>query len=297
MSVLMSTYNGERFLKEQLDSVLTQTHENFNLLIRDDGSTDRTKDLLSEYGHAYPNVRIIFGEHKGLPASYFELLESADPRSDYVAFCDQDDVWLPDKLQRAVHLLQREARDVPALYCSSVQLVNTQLRYIGQSPAPQAVGLHNAIVENVVVGSTAVMNRAAWALVRGRSVEHAQMHDWWCYLVISALGQILFDPYPSMLYRQHGRNAVGWSGPTRSWLVGAAKSLVSSSTGPYRRQAREMLEKYRDVLGPAQNGLLLQFVRTRSLLERLSYAVVFQTARQRRVDDWKFRARILMDLY
>ena len=104
----MSTYNGEKYLREQIDSILNQDYPEISLLIRDDGSTDGTVDILKEYAQKYRDIDYYVGENLGVQNSFFDLMKRADKRAYYYAFADQDDVWLPGKIKRAIELLERE---------------------------------------------------------------------------------------------------------------------------------------------------------------------------------------------
>ena len=123
VQVLMSTYNGERFLREQMESLLQQTYENLEILIRDDGSKDGTCEILKEYGERYSNIKVYYESNVGVIKSFFELLKKSEAA--YIAFCDQDDVWLAEKIERAVEILKNQ--QAPALYCSNKILTDESL--------------------------------------------------------------------------------------------------------------------------------------------------------------------------
>ena len=127
--VMLSSYNGEKYIKEQIDSILAQKIDGeMILLVRDDGSTDETKQILNEYRSKYNNISWYTGDNLKAAKSFWDLVNSA-PDADYYAFCDQDDVWYPDKLVRAINALEKEA--IPALYASNVVVVDQNLNSIG----------------------------------------------------------------------------------------------------------------------------------------------------------------------
>lgn len=211
INVIMSSYNGDAFISKQLSSILNQKVNNYNLMVyvRDDGSTDQTKEILNEYSSQ--KVNVIFEENIGVVASFLNLLSHVDRPACYLAFSDQDDYWLPNKLDRAVSVLN-EYQDIPALYCSCLNIVDRELSHIFYSEIPQKeITFSNALVENVATGCTIVINKAALQLVRDFMPDPKKivMHDWWLYLVISAFGKIVFDHEPTILYRQHGNNVEG----------------------------------------------------------------------------------------
>lgn len=206
VQILMSTYNGEHFLEEQIDSLLAQTWKNLEILIRDDGSKDRTPDILKKYSKEYKNIKIYLEENKGVNQSFFELLQRSD--ADYVAFCDQDDVWLEEKIERAVEKLEGE--EGPALYCSNKILVDrmgTPMKK--QDMRMRRPGFGNAVVECICTGCTTVMNREMAQIIKDRLPEHAILHDWWCYLAACYVGKVVFDEKAYIRYRQHEDNVVG----------------------------------------------------------------------------------------
>lgn len=209
VQVLLSTYNGRGHLAELLDSVLAQRGVKVEVLVRDDGSTDATPELLSEYALRAP-VRVVRGENVGVVSSFFWLLGHAARDVDAVALADQDDVWLPGKLLRALQMLERVPAQRPALYCSRQTLADANLRPLRVSTgARRGPSFGNALVENVVTGCTAVLNPPGLCVAAQEVPGVAHMHDWWLYQVISALGDVIYDDVPSVLYRQHGGNVVG----------------------------------------------------------------------------------------
>jgi glycosyltransferase involved in cell wall biosynthesis len=214
--VVMSTYRGERFISEQIRSILEQLSADGLLLLRDDGSDDRTVDRVEDFGD--PRIRIESGPNLGFARSFFALLASVPQDAELIMLSDQDDVWLPGKIDRAVQQLRGRAD--PVLYCSRLQLVDESLRPLGLSAAwPRGPSFANALAENIVTGCTAALNRPALELVlRLGNPLRIQFHDWWMYLVISAFGTVLTDPVPTMLYRQHGGNVVGRGAGARRYL-------------------------------------------------------------------------------
>lgn len=206
VQILMSTYNGERFLREQLESLLHQSWKNLEILIRDDGSNDRTPDILQEYGAKYKQVKIFLEENQGVNRSFFALLEKSD--ADYVAFCDQDDIWLEGKMEAGIRKLEGEQG--PALYCSNKILVDSKGNLMEkQDRRTRIPGFGNAVVECICTGCTTVMNRKMAEIIKDRLPSHAILHDWWCYLAATYMGKVIFDEHAYIKYRQHERNVVG----------------------------------------------------------------------------------------
>ncbi len=224
VAILLSTYNGVSFLREQLDSLLAQSHENWVLYWRDDGSSDATVEVLHSFAASAGQgrcVRLLHPEgRQGVTASFLSLLRAAVPslgEADAVAFADQDDVWLPEKLARgltALHGPDARAEDggrLPALYCARQVLVDAWLNRIALSERHCApTGFPAALAQNVATGCTIMLNREAARLVAASRAAPATLHDWWCYLVVTAAGgRVLRDDTPVVLYRQHGSNVIG----------------------------------------------------------------------------------------
>jgi glycosyltransferase involved in cell wall biosynthesis len=239
--VLMSTFNGEAFLREQIASILSQTVAP-TLIVRDDGSDDETCAILGEQARA-GRLQFFRGQTRlGARASFLHLIGRHTAGADYVAFADQDDVWAPDKLERALCFLARVPARRPALYCSRLTVTDERLVPIGMTPLwPRAPAFGNALVENIVSGCTCVLNAAAAAVLRnGPAPRHARFHDWWCYLVISALGDVIYDSAPTLLYRQHRNNVVGIARSAwRRGLRRLSRQLHEDPLAIILRQARD----------------------------------------------------------
>lgn len=206
--VLMSTYNGEKFIEEQINSILSQLPKNGLLMIRDDGSTDNTVEKISSYSDNRINLKI--AENIGFAKSFLTLLTNAPSEAEMVMFSDQDDVWLEGKISRAWKFLS-SIDDRPALYCSrqliadeNLKILETSSAYANEKFFPQS------ITDNIVTGCTAAINQSAVALLKRAGVpDHVKFHDWWLYVVVSLHGKIIVDQEATILYRQHSTNFIG----------------------------------------------------------------------------------------
>jgi glycosyltransferase involved in cell wall biosynthesis len=208
VGILLSTFNGEAYLDALLDSLALQTHADWVLYWRDDGSSDRTVAKLTAWtgGRA---IRVAGPPgNLGVTRSFMTLLRAAADHP-FVAFADQDDVWLPEKLARAIAMLQGVAG--PALYCARQILVDQNLDRIGLSvPLAGPVDFPASLTQNIATGNTVMLNAAATALVAVSEPPSKTWHDWWCYLVVTAAGgTVLRDDRGVILYRQHAENVVG----------------------------------------------------------------------------------------
>ena len=217
VAILLSTYNGGRFLMEQLASVRAQSFERWILYWRDDGSTDSTCRIMQEFLltlGAGRSVVVPSDGSVGASESFLRLLRAAvADNSDVVAFCDQDDVWLEQKLQRGLNALAAVPATVPGLYCARQILVDAELRRISLSARLRhPPSFPGALTQNIAAGCTLMLNHAGARLVAGSRAPAATLHDWWSYLMVAAAGgRLIFDGTPVVLYRQHAGNSVGAS--------------------------------------------------------------------------------------
>ncbi len=347
----MATYNGAKYVASQIESILAQDYQHILLTIFDDGSTDGTLRQIEQY-LSNSQVRIVGSERVGLPQVYFRLLGFLSPASHYAGYADQDDVWLPGKVSRSLRML-RQAEDsrkdtattdattsagsattiaapttlssspLPVLYCSRSFITDSSLRVVGTTMLPRyPPSFSNALVQGIAAGSTMLFNREAAELLASWTPQFAPMHDWWTYLVISATGKVIYDPLPTLLYRQHGANARGimqngrWSWRKRAlWHF---QEGARSST----RQATELREwlgdrkhlqgsgAHPDAAGPSMtptpispsspsspvvSAELDSFLNSQhDLPARMRYALSGAAHRQRRVDDLVYRVLYLL---
>lgn len=233
--ILLCTYNAGKFLTEQLDSIARQTHSRWRLFVSDDGSTDGTQVHLEAFRSRHPEQLVIYeGPGSGFADNFLSLVCRPEIGDEHVAFCDQDDVWAAEKLERAVAALDAIPADQPAVYCSTTVLIDETGKRIGQIPYWQRPpGLRHALVQNIATGNTMVFNKAARVLLqtaheRGFTIP---FHDWALYQLVSAVGgHIIYDAWPSVSYRQHAGNQIGF----RLDLVSFFKRGVRFLSGRYR---------------------------------------------------------------
>ncbi len=226
VAILMSTRNGAPFLAEQLDSLLAQSHHEWQIYWRDDQSSDGTPALMRAFMRGAGCGRVIDlndnAGRVGITASFLSLLRRA-PRDGLVAFADQDDVWLPEKLARGVAALGRMPPDRPGLYCARQNLVRADLSHVRVSAAVGgALTFPHSMTQNVATGCTVMLNAEAAGLLAGAQEPDHTLHDWWSYLLVTAAGgSVVADETPTVLYRQHAANAVGvqLSPRKRAWAA------------------------------------------------------------------------------
>lgn len=221
IEVLMAVYNGSAYIREQIDSILNQTYENWHLTISDDGSTDGTDLIADEYAAKYPEqiTRVYSGVRFGNARDHFMWL-SENCTSRYMLYSDQDDVFNPEKMSRLMDAMQNAerqwGRDLPILVFSDQTVVDEKLNVIEpslmrcQKQAFDSFDYHALLIQNVVTGGAMMVNRPLCSLaVQCRSRERIIMHDWWMAATAARFGKVIYLDEPLSLYRQHGGNSVG----------------------------------------------------------------------------------------
>ena len=216
VAVLMSTYNGEKYIREQLDSIFNQDDVAVKLFVRDDGSTDSTVGILREYMQRFPIEIILDGENVRPGESFMRLVYkyADEPGIDYYAFADQDDIWLPDKLSVAIEKIGKSGVSVPTLYGSNEYIYTDGGNKGDRHKTPQRVDLISHMTKNTIAGCTFVFNKALAQLVSGAErpdprIIRYRIHDAWMMLVAIVCGRVIYDEISYMFYRIHNENTVG----------------------------------------------------------------------------------------
>lgn len=216
IAILMAVYNGADYLDAQLSSLAAQHHENWQLLASDDGSCDNSLRCLKSFQSKGHQVDIVKGPKQGAGMNFLYMIREAPKYTapgGWLAFCDQDDVWLPERLSRGQKALQAGDPVQPALYCSRTFITDENMENQRLSAArPRPPSFRNALSQNIASGNTILLNRAATQLVleAAHEVTDIIIHDWWVYLLITgAGGRVVHDDIPTILYRQHGGNVIG----------------------------------------------------------------------------------------
>lgn len=301
IAVILSTYNGEKYLAEQLESIVDQDDVDVKLLIRDDGSRDSTVAMVRDFASRHPNVRWVAGANMGVTGSFFTALKEADSDCEFFAFADQDDVWDRRKLAHAVERLKSVADpSVPLLYCSQVELVDERLAHLRFGRMLREISFKNALFQNVVAGCTVVMNhRARDLILRPAITRDILLHDWWCYLAISALGWILYDDRPAIKYRQHGNNVVGSQTTLMGRIVGRYERTLHGLHGRFPSEQNELfLKLYGEELTEEQRRFAeMTLAAKRSLRKRLTLASSTEIRMQTAVEDVCARLGILLNRF
>lgn len=277
VDILLATYQGGLYLQAQLDSIMQQTYPHFHIMIRDDGSTDQTLSIIESFRQTYPDrISVIpCTQRLGVKENFSEIMSQAT--APYIMFCDQDDIWLPHKielnLRKMKELENQEGTETPLLIHTDLQVVKSDLTLIAPSfwhysrLNPSLTSLNRLLVRNIVTGCAMMMNQKLLKLaypIPSQSI----MHDWWIALVATIFGKIEYIEDTTILYRQHGKNDVG-AKKFNWWQFFKNKIYLKQNFNTFKRceQAHQMLERYGAALNPSQKKMLIAF----SSLKDLSY--------------------------
>lgn len=268
IAIIMAVYNGETYLAEQIDSLLKGYEQDFQIHIFDDGSTDSSADIIAKYTNLYPE-KIFYhrnSENCGVIRNFLEGCQKVD--ADYYMFCDQDDVWLPEKISHTLEKMQTSEKDFPGkplVIFGDARVVDENLQEIHPSFQKQSgyrtdwLDLPHILMENKLIGCTMLFNRPLKNLLT-EIPDSLRMHDWWIALIAAALGHIIYLDEPLLLYRQHTANVIG--GSTKgAYIKNRLTNLTAQRKVLYDTcaQAQSFLECYRDLLTKKQQHLIHVF--------------------------------------
>lgn len=262
IAVLLATYNGEKFIKEQLQSIQNQSYSDWQVFIRDDGSTDETVAIVKAMSRQDERIHILTSvEGGGSAKKNFAAIHSYVKENyhfSYFMFCDQDDVWLPDKMQRSIEKIrqaeQNSGRQTPILVHTDLKVVDEKLNTLGESFMkyraldPGVRDVNHLLAQNNVTGCTMLWNRALNDKIN-LNIEGIAMHDWWVSVSAALLGKIVYVDTPTILYRQHGDNTIGATKVNSIGFVSKRLRHVSHIMDTIRNsveQAKQLLFVYEE---------------------------------------------------
>ena len=299
--VLLSAYNGEALLEEQLRSILAQKcGAEITVRVRDDGSADGTAALVQKLQEIHPGrIELIRGENLGYNGSFFTLLSGAYGY-DYYALCDQDDVWMEDKLQSALDFLEKEDPGTPLLYACPSVMTDADLHPIGETRRKEReITIRNTQVQNICPGHNQVLNQTLLELVRGPwETSEMYVYDLWIANTAALYGKILFDDSPHTFYRQHGTNELGSSGSRIGKLLKAGKRAFAGEGEKNRRQMAYFARCHELALKKA--GVyedILRFLSARRFGQRTKLVLRFPFYRQSRVETAALKLAVWLGKY
>jgi glycosyltransferase involved in cell wall biosynthesis len=267
VTILLATLNGAKFLPQQLESYRRQTYSNWELLVSDDGSADGTIELIHDFANSVSQrVTLVHGPRRGHWRNFLSLVHRVTLDDGFFAFSDQDDIWLEQKLEKAVAWLTSVAPETPAVYFTRTILIETSGKVLGLSPLfTRAPSFRNALVQNIGGGNTMVFNRAAQRALAATPADVTVIsHDWWTYQLITGIGGVAYyDPRPSVKYRQHGQNLIGSNaGPAARVL--RLQAFAGGRFATWSEINIAALNGMRRWLSPASVGTLDRFAGARS---------------------------------
>ncbi len=291
IAILLATYNGEKYLRPLLESLFAQTEQDWQLLVSDDHSRDATPEILEEYAARYPDrIRLLSYETaSGSSKANFLRLTSQAEGFPYLMYCDQDDVWKPDKIQKTLACMQRLENgqpEVPCLVHTDLAVTDADLNVQHESMFYSAwmdakrCDLRYLLVQNVVTGCTMMINAALRELAMlPADTQGMLMHDWWCALWASARGRIGFLPESTIFYRQHGDNAVGAKEVRNLRYLTSAFSRLDEHRQDLiatELQTAVFAQAATDYLTPEQRRMVTDFARIRQKSKPGRLAVIFR---------------------
>lgn len=269
VNVLLAAYNGEKYIRQQIESIRQQTYSNIYLYIRDDGSKDGTVQILQEY-EKEERITVIYGENLGHTPSFMNLLDYNN-EAEYYAYSDQDDVWLPDKIEKAVQQLQKRKKDIPVLYFSNYDYYNADMEYIktGNNKILKP-SFANSLVEPLALGFTQVFNKKAREILRMEVEYPVYGHDWWTYMICAGMGEVIYDSTPRVKYRRHAQNvSFGGAGFWQKQRKRIQKYLKNNQFKDMKNQYSNMLEVCGNQMGTLDEELLKAFSADKGLNTKL----------------------------
>lgn len=294
VDILMATYCGAHFLKEQIESILNQSHQDFNLYISDDGSSDDTLSIIRSFHDSRIHI-VEKNPHPGVIGNFSHLMSFST--APYILFSDQDDVWFKDKIEKTLQLMKEvENSEIPVLVHTDLQVVDGALNLIHPSffaytklkPLSHTT-FPKLLTQNVVTGCTTMINRALLTLAHPVP-DQVAMHDWWLALIATAFGKIAVLNEPTMLYRQHAQNSLG---AKKYNLKSYLKRWLKKEFAKDKRsqQAEVFRERFNDYLTQEQRATLRgfkdyvkgSFFKKRVAMFKFSF---YKTGFYRQLHDW-----------
>ncbi len=277
--ILLATYNGEKFVREMIDSVLNQDFDDIKIILSDDGSKDSTLDILNEYAEKNPEKVTHYrsGLRFGCAQKHFMHLLKNFHNAPYIMFCDQDDVWHKDKIRLTLEKMKETEGEekAPALVHTDLRVVDGELNEISPSFCKNSaidgnrVCLNQLLVQNVVTGCTMMINQplANIACSNEGGEDEMLMHDWWLAILAAAVGKIAFLDKPTIDYRQHGNNSVGAKNIySPSYLLSRLKGKsMREALKNAAKQSGAFLKVFGGLLGANQKELVANFAKTENL--------------------------------
>lgn len=296
VQILLSTYNGEKYLSEQLNSLLQQSYSNIHILIRDDGSKDKTISILKNYQIKFPQkIQIILDKNVGVIKSFFKLIEISKNDYDFYFFCDQDDFWEKDKIEKAIEKIEEEKEEKCIGYCSNLKLVDENLIFIKFAYSRiLKPNILNSFLENIVTGCTYACNKNLFLKIKEKvktiDTQKIPMHDHYFYFLTCLYGKLIYDQKSYILYRQHSTNVIGMKG--KSFFKRMKKVLFNKKKSIRLLFLQEILLKFSLELKEEERKYLQEILNSYNYFFKRLY-IVFKLDFIRQNQNDSFFARIV----
>ena len=298
--VLMSTYNGEQYIDEQLESIENQEVDiPLNILIRDDGSTDNTVNIIRKYQDKYHNIELITGKNIGCNASFFELINYAKD-FDFYAISDQDDVWIKDKLKNGINEIKKNDSNIPILYGSCSYLVRDDLIPYGKTQCQKRkILLTNSIIQNFIPGHSQIMNAKMLELLKGKiDSSRIYVYDFWITNVAVLFGKVIFSNQPYTYYRMHTNNVIGYGKSKIAWIKERIRRFKKGDGNAIYRQVEYFYEMYSKDMSKKDSNEIKKFLKlNKDVIKRIKFILFTKLYRQKKSETIMFKLIYLLGKY
>ena len=297
--IMMSTYNGEKYIREQLDSIENQKLDiPLSILIRDDGSNDKTKEIIKEYKKKYKNIKLITGKNIGCNASFFELFKIAEGYK-YYSISDQDDIWNEDKLQKGIEKIKNEKDDIPILYGSCSYIMdNTGIKGTTQKQLRPS-NFNNYVIQTYIPGHTQIMNNELMSLMK-KKINYSKIYcyDNWPIYIAELYGKIIFDNNPSTKYRIHNENVLGYGKNKLSWIKERLRRFKKGDGKKIRKQVEYFYNIYKDDISTEYKKEIEKFLyKNKNFFSRIHFVFTTKLYRQKKYETLLFKIAYLFKMY
>ena len=293
VAVIMSTYNGEKFVREQLDSIINQTYKNVEIVVRDDGSSDNTVAIIKEYQQANKNITLHEGKNLGFVKSFFELLKLAD--ADYYSYADQDDVWIENKIELAVEELNKLDDSKPNMVFGNSDYYNEDMKFIGKGEKNKKYSFLKALFACCGQGMTMTVNKKTRDMIIENNPKSCFFHDWWTYLLCVGLGNVAYNNVTTVKYRRRKENATSEGKGYISLLMWRIKNLLlKDGMQDIKQQMINYKDYYYYQLSKENRAIIDLFSSDYNLENSFKKAFYPKRIRNRLIDDIMIRVIFLM---
>ena len=294
VAVIMSTYNGEKFIKDQMDSILNQTYKNIDIIVRDDGSKDKTKDIVKEYQKTNNNIILYEGENLGFIKSFFELLKLVD--ADYYAYADQDDIWIENKIELAVNSLNKLDNSKPNMAFGNSDYYDENMNLIGYGDKNKKYSFLMSLFSCVSQGMTMTVNKKTRDMIIENMPKTCFFHDWWTYILCVGLGNVAYDNVTTVKYRRRKENATSEGQGYFRLIVWRVKNLlIKNGMKDIKRQMINFKDFYYEDLSDENKRILDLFSNEKyNFFKALKKAFYMKRIRSKLLDDLMLRIIFLL---